>query len=201
MNLALAKPMTLAEFLAWEERQELRHEFDGLRSVAMTGGTYRHDRVTFGLQRALDRALRGTPCRPCGPNMKILTGAGTARYPDALIVCMPIDPRATVAEDPVAVFEVVSEGTSRTDRIVKLREYQAVPSIRRYVILEQDAVAATVFERRGADWVAMALTEADRLAMPEVGIELPLAEIYEGIEFGPEAREQDPPTGPQGERE
>ncbi len=30
MNLALRKPMTLAEFLAWEERQELRYECDGV---------------------------------------------------------------------------------------------------------------------------------------------------------------------------
>ena len=29
MNLAVRKPMTLAEFLAWEERQEQRYEFDG----------------------------------------------------------------------------------------------------------------------------------------------------------------------------
>ena len=37
MNVALRRPMTLSEFLAWEERQELRHEFDGFRPVAMTG--------------------------------------------------------------------------------------------------------------------------------------------------------------------
>ena len=34
MNIALRKPMTLAEFLAWEERQELRYEFDGFHLVA-----------------------------------------------------------------------------------------------------------------------------------------------------------------------
>ena len=39
--------MTLAEFLAWEERQELPYEFDGLPPVAMTGGTVAHDRITF----------------------------------------------------------------------------------------------------------------------------------------------------------
>jgi hypothetical protein len=34
MNVALGKPVTLAEFLAWEDRQALRHEFDGVRPVA-----------------------------------------------------------------------------------------------------------------------------------------------------------------------
>ena len=35
MNIALRKPMTLTEFLAWEERQELRYEFDGFQPVAV----------------------------------------------------------------------------------------------------------------------------------------------------------------------
>ena len=30
MNVALRQRMSLAEFLAWEERQVLRYEFDGL---------------------------------------------------------------------------------------------------------------------------------------------------------------------------
>ncbi len=39
--------MTLAEFLAWEERQDLRYEFDGFKPIAMTGGTIAHDQITF----------------------------------------------------------------------------------------------------------------------------------------------------------
>jgi len=42
MNVALRKPMTLEQFLAWEERQELRHEFDGFQPIAMAGGTATH---------------------------------------------------------------------------------------------------------------------------------------------------------------
>ena len=42
MNLAVRKPMSLAEFLEWEERQELRYEFDGIEPVAMTGGSVGH---------------------------------------------------------------------------------------------------------------------------------------------------------------
>jgi Uma2 family endonuclease len=76
------------------------------------------------------------------------------------------------------VFEALSESTSRTDRIEKVREYQAMPSIRRYVILEQDSIGATVFERRDETWAASTLTEGDRLSMPEIVVEIPLAELY-----------------------
>ncbi len=182
MNVALRKPMSLTEFLAWEERQELRYEFDGFQPVAMTGGTFAHDQITFNLRKALDARLRGKPCRPAGPNVKILT-PGKARYPDGLVTWSPIKPNATVLDDPVVVFEVVSEDTARTDRIEKLREYQAVGSIQRYVILEQKSIAATVIERRGEAWTVFAITEEDTLYMPEIGIEVPLAEFYESLDL------------------
>ena len=34
------------------------------------------------------------------------------------------------------VFEVLSPSSGQTDRIVKVREYASVPTVRRYVILE-----------------------------------------------------------------
>ena len=182
MNVALRKPMSLAEFLVWEERQELRYEFDGFQPVAMTGGTIAHDQITFNLRKALDLRLRGKPCQPAGPNVKIRT-PGKVRYPDGLVTCSPRNPNASVIDSPVVVFEVVSEDTARTDRIEKLREYQAVASIQRYVIIEQKTIAATVFERRGDMWAAFAITEKDTLHMPEIGIEVPLLELYDALDL------------------
>jgi len=57
LNVVLRKPMTVAEFLARESRQQLRNEFDGLEPVAMTGGRVAHDRITCNLQKALDARL------------------------------------------------------------------------------------------------------------------------------------------------
>ena len=45
MTLPATKPWTPEEFLAWEERQPLRYEFDGLQPAAMTGGTAAHATV------------------------------------------------------------------------------------------------------------------------------------------------------------
>lgn len=186
MTAALQKPMTLVEFLAWEARQPLRHEFDGFHPVAMTGGTAAHETIVGNLWSALQQRLRGTRCRAFGSNLKIEV-VGRIRYPDAFVVCSPVAPQQTVVADPVVVFEVLSEGTARTDRITKLREYQATPSIQRYVMLEQEAAAALVLSRKGPDWVAETLAEGDTLRMPEIGVELPLAEIYADVAFPEEA--------------
>ena len=173
--------MTLAEFLAWEERQDLRYEFDGFAPVAMTGGTVAHDQITFNLRKALDARLAGGACRAAGPNVKVLT-PGKARYPDGVVTCTPVDSSATVIDAPVIVFEVISDDTARTDRIEKLREYQATATIQRYVIVEQKSVGAMVFARKGEDWVATALTDGDVLLLPEISIEIPLGELYVGLE-------------------
>jgi hypothetical protein len=50
--------MTVPEFLACEERQELRYEFDGIGPVAMTGGTLGHDIIQSNLIAALGACPR-----------------------------------------------------------------------------------------------------------------------------------------------
>src|SRR3712207_2360680 len=86
--------MTLADFLAWEETQELRWEFDGFAPVAMTGGTVADDVIQANLVAALHARLRGTPCRAHGNSLKIEV-AGRIRYPDAFVACTPVSPRET----------------------------------------------------------------------------------------------------------
>ncbi len=85
--------------------------------------------------------------------------------------------------DPVVVFEVLSPGTASIDHFVKNQEYRDTPSIQRYVILEQDFVGATVFARVGDDWVGHVVGVDAVLTMPEISIDIPLAELYDGLEF------------------
>ncbi|MGH7040688.1 MAG: Uma2 family endonuclease [Acetobacteraceae bacterium] len=182
MSTALHPPMSLDAFLAWENRQEFRYEFDGFAPLAMTGGTVEHATIQRNLVTALTNRLRGRPCQAFGSELKIAV-AGSIRYPDAFIVCTPIMPGSLVVEDPVVIFEILSPSTAATDRIVKNREYRATPSVQRYILLEQIRPAATVFTRDGTDWIGRILDADAGLAMPEIGIELPLAELYEGIAF------------------
>ena len=98
-------------------------------------------------------------------------------------MCTPFDPNASIADNPVVVFEVVSEDSARTDRVEKLREYQATETIQRYVILEQKSIGAVVFTRRGNDWIATALTEGDTLRMAEIDVEITIDEFYAGLDY------------------
>jgi len=185
MNIALQKPWTQERFFKWAQAQDLRYEFDGFQPVAMTGGSVAHSRLIRNLGFALQSRLRGRPCEHLGPDAGVETINNAVRYPDALVTCSKVDDAAFLVPGVVVVFEVVSPTSSRTDRIIKVREYAAVESIRRYVILESTSVGLTVLEREraGDSWTTTVLTNEDRLIMPEIGVEIPVAEIYEDIEF------------------
>ena len=196
MSVAVRKPMTLAEFLEWEERQPLRYEFDGVGPVAMTGGTAGHSTIQGNLAIAFGGRLRGKPCRFYGSDLKFQVAEGHVRYPDGMVVCSTVGRTATVVFDPVVVFEVLSPSTASNDRIAKAREYQATASVQRYVMLEQDGVGATIYARLGDTWTHEILIANSILSLPEIGVELPLAELYEGIVF---ETEQDPDRTADGE--
>jgi Uma2 family endonuclease len=147
---AVLKPMSLEAFLDWENRQELKYEFDGFQPVGMTGVSAAHSRIQVNLLGLLYNALRGHRCQPHGSDLKVQV-AGRIRYPDAFIVCTPISDGALVVHDPVVVFEILSPSTSDKDHFEKNLEYRDTPSIQRYVMLEQSGLGATVFSRAADD--------------------------------------------------
>jgi len=48
--------------------------------------------------------------------------------------------------------------------------------------------------RTGTDWVGRILADDVVLAMPEIGIEFPLTELYEGLDFSTSDASSDDPS-------
>ncbi len=185
MNVAPRYPWTTEQFLSWAAAQEGRYEFDGFQPVAMTGGTARHSRITLNIHVALRSRLRGTGRSAFGPDLGVRTIGDAVRYPDALVTCGKFPESERLAPDVRVVFEVLSADSGRRDRIQKVREYAAVASIRHYFIVESTGIGLLVLHRqRGEDaWTTLPVTGDDTLSLPEVGVEVPVAEIYEDVDF------------------
>jgi len=122
---------------------------------------------------------------PYGPDLGVQTIGEKVRCPDALITCTKFPDTEQLAPDVVIVFEVISGDSGRRDRIETVREYATVPSIRRYVIVESANKDLLVLHRRqgGDAFTALALTEDDILELPEAGIAVPVAELYQDVAF------------------
>jgi len=181
MDTVLDRPWTTETFLAWEDRQEGKYEFDGRDVIPMTGGSLAHQRVVLQLSVALIGLLAGRPFQ-VAQEMRLRVGT-RARYPDVVVCAGPLAQTTRTLTDAIAIFEVLSDDTATTDRVDKLIDYAAVPSLRSYVLLEQTAIAATLFQREpGGPWTASAHTSGV-LAVPGLDIVLPLADLYQGLTF------------------
>ena len=85
------------------------------------------------------------------------------------------------------LIEVLSPATERHDRGWKFRNYQLIPSFEEYILVSQDEPRVERFFRQGdVGWLMTSTAGLERTVRCEsVGCELPLAEIYEDVVFGP----------------
>jgi Uma2 family endonuclease len=183
MSMKLSLPLTVEQFLAWERGQGLRYEFDGLRVIAMTGGSLNHSAIATNIVSALVRRLK-PPCRAYRGDVKILVADGV-RYPDAVVTCSPVDGSSDIVPNQVVVFELLSPSTASVDRLVKNEEYRTTRSIQRYVMLEQTRIGATVFARAEDRWIGTVMLGEAMLEMPECDVTIPLTEFYQDVDLPP----------------
>ena len=186
--------MSEARYLAFEAAQaELRHEWANGTVIEMAGATEQHDDLAVHLIFLLKLALRGRPGKVHSSDMRVRTGAGSRRYPDATAVVGPSefephpeDKRLDLL-NPTVVVEVLSDSTEADDEGDKLAEYAATASVRDYVVADPRRLRVVHRTRPDADmaWEKRTLTDpADVLDLPSVGLRATLAEVYEGVEVG-----------------
>jgi Uma2 family endonuclease len=187
---------SLPDFLAWEQQQPERYERVSGAVRMMTGGTIAHNRITRNCARALDSRLQGSDCEAYTSDIKVTTPAGDVMYPDVVVICGAVSERATWIETPVVVIEVLSPSTAERDRGSKRSAYQTIPSLRHYVLIDQNAPAVEVASRDDdGSWRSFLNEGLDaRLRLDALGVELGLDEIFARVTFAsaPSAREAEP---------
>lgn len=177
MSVPHPKPPTLPEMLDWERRQSERYEYVGGILRTMVGGTLAHNQIALNIAATLRAQLAGRPCRPFMENAKVIT-AEAFLYPDVVVTCSPVDPKADTVPEPVAIVEVLSRTTEDYDSGAKWLACQTIPSLRRFV---------AVYSREGPDWRYRTLDAPDAvLALEAIAAEISLADIYRdsGVQSG-----------------
>lgn len=192
---------TFAEYLAFEEAHEWKHEFHEGEILAMSGSSPEHALITARALRAIGNRIEGGPCQAYSSDLKIAVKPGSrVCYPDGSIICGPLefdpnDPKRYVVTNPRVIIEVLSPTTEAYDRGEKFRHYRNIPSFAEYVLISQDAPIVETFFRQGdGSWViAGTYTGLDaRARLRALDIEIALSDIYAGVEFPPPAPPPDP---------
>lgn len=183
----VGKAVSVADYLREELLSEEKREFVGGNVFAIGGHSNRHNQIATNLLGALGSRLRGKPCRPFNSDTKVrieLANHTRFYYPDAMVVCDRNRDEEQWQDRPVVIVEVLSESTRRTDLGEKREAYLAIPTLKVLLIVEPGEAAATLY-RRGQSG---GFTREDYLGrdaclpLPEIGIDLPLPEFYEGLE-------------------
>lgn len=148
---APAARLTYVEYLAQEEKSDVKHEFHNGEVFAMADGTIEHAGLAAGFIRELGTALSDRPCRVFSSDLRVQVAAtGLATYPDVSVVCgkaatAPEDPNAIT--NPVLIVEVLSESTEAYDRGAKAAHYRRIPSLKEYALVSQSERLIEVFRR------------------------------------------------------
>jgi Uma2 family endonuclease len=189
--VAIQSPMTLDEYFRMETDAEERHEFHEGRVVAMAGGTGRHSRIAANVIGRLLGRLEGNGCYPLDSNIRIrIPRKAKYYYSDCVVVCgeLQYDPAAppeTTIQNPRLIVEVLSDSTEAFDRGDKFTDYREIESLREYILIAQHTPRVEVYVRLpDGMWRFQPAAGLEASAkLEELGIELPLAEVYAGITF------------------
>lgn len=181
------QPISVEEYLAGELDSEVRHEFVDGNVYAKAGARNQHNEIASNFLGALHGRLRGKPCRTMNSDTKFriqLPYSTRFYYPDGMVVCERNDPGETFQDSPVVVAEVISEKTRRVDEEIKRDNYLAMPTVRVYLLIEQNEPRVVAY-RRGETGFTREFYEGLESVIPltEVEAALPLAELYERIDF------------------
>lgn len=188
----MTKPkLTPQEYLEMERRAETKSEYHAGQVYAMAGASARHNLIVFNLAYVLVGQLKGRPCLAYSSDMRIkVERAGLYTYPDAVVVCgKPAleDSHQDTLLNPTAIFEVLSPSTEAYDRGAKFEAYRQVESLTDYVLISQDEALVEHYARQpDGRWLLTDYRDLEAVvALPSIGCTLPLAEIYDKVEFPP----------------
>ena len=181
---------SLEEYFALEDASDARFEYWDGDIVCMSGGSRAHYRISGNIYYSLARGLNGGLCQPFNGAAPIWTPTlPPYRYPDASVACGEPEFKHIKGHDalvnPVVVVEVLSPSTARLDEGTKFVAYQAVPTLRDYLLVSQEEARVTRYTRLGGDsWERRDVTDLDAsLELESIGCALKLRDLYDGVTF------------------
>jgi Uma2 family endonuclease len=186
ISSAPSPTMSIEEYLAWEPQQEARYEYVHGEVLAMTGGTIPHNDIAINLLTILLPQIRAEGCRLNMADVKLqIDTSGLYYYPDLIVSCDPRDLNARkFIQFPKLIVEVLSPGTADKDRGDKFRDYQSIPTLQEYLLIDSEKISAECYRRgEGRMWLYYPYSAGDAINLESLGITVSIEQLYIGIDF------------------
>ena len=180
--------ITPEEYLAREAQAEYKSEYHNGEMFALAGASVNHNQIVVNLAVSFSRMFERKPCRVFATDVRLhVKQSGLFCYPDVMVVCGKIEfvpSRDDTVTNPIVLVEVWSDSTKAYDRGEKFAMYRQIPVLQEYVMVDQTKPYVEHFRRDGNFWVLEPLDTMDAvLVLPSLQCEMPLAMIYEKVEW------------------
>lgn len=175
---------TYEQYLTFERDSATKHEFVAGEIVAMAGGSPRHSALAMRIGAAIE-TTRPPGCTAFQSDMRVrVLATSRATYPDASMVCGPLeldpaDKSGTTIVNPMLLVEVLSPSTEEVDRGSKWRDYQRIPSLQEYVLVNQDARIEIYRRLESGTWEYIDVREG--VVQLSSGASLDLSRLYSDL--------------------
>ena len=179
---------TMTEDEYWDFLQQAKHKYHYVYGevVQMAGASIEHNLIAMNTGKAIRNALEAveSDCEVLGSDQRVSIAARLQYFPDLVVVCgdWRVTPRDGL-QNPVAIIEVLLHSTETDGRTDKFLEYQQIPSLHHYILIDQSRIAVTHFEKMAdTRWVIAgdyrALTDTLTIPLNDQPIVVALSQIY-----------------------
>ena len=137
--------------------------------------------------------LKRSSCTAHGSDLRVKVRATSFyTYPDIVVVCgQPQfeDRHRDTLLNPTVIFEILSRSTEGYDRGEKFANYRTLESLTDFIMVSQYRPLVEHYARQPDEtWLLTSYEGLEAvLPIPSIGCELPLADIYDKVEWPEEA--------------
>jgi Uma2 family endonuclease len=177
--------LTSEEYLEFEEKSPIKHEYIDGEVYAMAGTTDAHNTIALNFAVIIRNHLRGSGCQVYIADLKArIEKQNRFYYPDLFVTCNPLDRETpTYKSFPKLIIEVLSESTEAFDRGDKFNDYQTLESLEEYVLVNTKNQRLESF-RRNSDglWLFQTYTSIEpTFIISSINLTASFADLYEDV--------------------
>ena len=184
--------LTPAEYLEFERKSEIKHEYFNGKIFAMSGAKRNHNKIVGNLSGLIWQHLKGKNCEFYPTDMRVFVPqTGLYTYPDLTVVCGEPQFQDDVFDtllNPVLLIEVLSDSTEGYDRGKKFQHYRSIESLQEYVLVSQNEARIEKYVKHGDGfWLLSEAVGFDsEIEFASIECRIALAEVYDKIDFSDE---------------
>lgn len=191
MEAKQADSLSIDAYFELEESSQCTFEYHNGQVFAMAGGSLNHGLICGNIFGEIRDKLRQhkSDCIALNGEVKLhIEAKNSFVHPDAMVVCGDLkvqNSQYDAVTAPVVIIEVLSKSTAGYDRGDKFFLYRQLPSLKIYILIEQDRPLIETYTKSTADlWKIERLLGLEQvLEIPVLKVSVKASEIYQNVNF------------------